>query len=146
MTEFDFLTDISRRDFIEGTLETDGGIVIDDAFMADQEDLVEFGFGQSSQIDTGKGGIIAVDGPVVDAGMAFMVVVLLDPEPKRLVEIVERQAVLYTGQETLPDGSEETFYFSTGRAVIGLEWMREIPAIAQHLASRSEEKLAPLST
>jgi hypothetical protein len=53
MTEFDFLTDISRRDFIQSALETDGGIVIDDAFMANQEDLIEFGFGESAEINTG---------------------------------------------------------------------------------------------
>jgi hypothetical protein len=53
MPKFDFLADISCRDLIEGALETDGGIVIDDPFMADQEDLVQFGFGQPFRFDTG---------------------------------------------------------------------------------------------
>jgi hypothetical protein len=119
MTEFDFLTDISRRDFIQRALETDGGIVINDAFMTDEEDLIEFGLGESAKFDAGKGGLIAVDRPVIDTGMEFMVVVLLDPDPKGLIEIIEIEAVLDTGQEALPDGAEEPFYFPPGRAVIG---------------------------
>jgi len=45
VTEFDFLSDISGRDLIERALEADGRIVIDDAFVTDEKDLVEFGFG-----------------------------------------------------------------------------------------------------
>jgi hypothetical protein len=44
VTEIDFLADVSGRDLIEIPLEADGGIIIDGALMADEEDFVEFGF------------------------------------------------------------------------------------------------------
>jgi hypothetical protein len=53
MTKLDFLADISRRDLIERALKTEGGIVIDEPFMADQKDLIEFGLGEPAEIDPG---------------------------------------------------------------------------------------------
>jgi hypothetical protein len=119
MTEFNFLADIGRRDFIKSTLEADGGIIIGDALVTDEEDLIEFGFGEPADFDSGNGGIIAIDGSIVDAGMVFMVVVILEPDPKGLIEVIEGDTVLDPGEEAIPDGPEKAFHFSAGRAVIG---------------------------
>jgi hypothetical protein len=51
--------------------------------------------------------------------MEFIMVVILDPGPEGFIEIIEMEAVLDIDQEALPNGSEESFNFSTGRAVIG---------------------------
>ena len=39
MADFDPLADIGGGDFVERTFEADGGIVIDDPFMADEKDF-----------------------------------------------------------------------------------------------------------
>jgi hypothetical protein len=51
--------------------------------------------------------------------MKFMVVVVLKPMPKGLIEIIKRETLLDAGQEAFPNGSEEPFYLPPGRAVIG---------------------------
>ena len=89
VTELDLLADIGRGDFIERAFEADGGIVIDDAFVTDEEDLIEFGFGESSDIDPGEGGIVAVDGSLPDAAVELVVVIVLEPEPEGLIELLE---------------------------------------------------------
>jgi hypothetical protein len=40
MTDLDTLTDIGGGDLVERTFEADGGIVIDDPFMADKKDFI----------------------------------------------------------------------------------------------------------
>jgi hypothetical protein len=119
VAEFYFLTDISGGHFIEGALETDGGVVVDKAFVADEENLIELGLGQAAQLYPGQGGIVAVDGFIIDAGVELMVVVFLEPQPESLVEVLERDALLDTGKEAIPDCAKQPFVFSAGRAVVG---------------------------
>jgi hypothetical protein len=40
VADLDTLTDIGSGDLVERTFEADGGIVIDDPFMADEKDFV----------------------------------------------------------------------------------------------------------
>lgn len=40
VTDLDALTDIGGGDLVERTFETDGGIVIDDPFVADEKDFI----------------------------------------------------------------------------------------------------------
>jgi hypothetical protein len=77
VADFDALTDIGRGDLIEIALEADGGIIIDDALMADEEDLIQFALGEPADGHPGSGETVAVDGPLIDAAMYFMEVVLL---------------------------------------------------------------------
>ena len=84
VADLDALTDIGGGDLIESALEADGGIVIDDPFVADEEDLIELGPGEPSDQHPAHGGVIAVDGSFLDAGVEFMVVVVLEPESRRL--------------------------------------------------------------
>jgi len=51
--------------------------------------------------------------------MDFMVVVILEPGPKGLIEVIEGDTVLDPGEEAIPDGSEKAFHLPAGRAVIG---------------------------
>ena len=41
VSDFDSVSDIGRRYLIKATFEADGGIVIDHAFIADEEDLIQ---------------------------------------------------------------------------------------------------------
>jgi hypothetical protein len=50
MTDFHLLADIGGRDLVYGPFETDGGIVIDDSFMAKEEDLIELTLGKPSDV------------------------------------------------------------------------------------------------
>ena len=80
--------------------------------MADEEDLIDFGPGQAAKLYPCKGGIVAVDGFIADAGVELMVVVVLEPEPESLVEFLQSDSLLNSGEETIPDGPEETFHKS----------------------------------
>jgi hypothetical protein len=40
VTDLDTLTDIGGGDFVERTFEADGGIMIDDPFVADEKDFI----------------------------------------------------------------------------------------------------------
>ena len=94
MAEFDALADIGGGDFVERTLEADGGIVIDHPFVADEEDLIEFGPGQPSDENPTHGGVITVDGSLVDTGVELMVIILVEPEAEGFIEFVPGQALL----------------------------------------------------
>ena len=89
VTDLDALTDIGGWDLVDGALEADGGIVIDDAFVADKEDLVELCLGKPPDGDSGDGCIVAVNGPLTDAGVDLVVVVVPEPEPEGLIELVD---------------------------------------------------------
>jgi len=119
VAEFDLWSDIGRGHLIEGAFETDGGVIIDEAFVADEEDLVEFSFREATELYPGYGCIVAVDGFISDAVMELVVVVLLEPQPESLVEFLESDSLLDAGKEAFTDSSEEAFYFSTGGAVVG---------------------------
>jgi hypothetical protein len=119
VAEFYFLADVGGGHFVEGALETDGGVVVDEAFVADEEDLVEFGLGQAAQFYPCKGGIVAVDGFIIDAAVELVVVVFLEPQPESLVEVLERDAILEAGKEAIPDRAKQPFDFSAGGAVVG---------------------------
>jgi hypothetical protein len=112
VTEFDFLADIGLRHLVEGALKTDGGIVVDYALVADEEDLVELGFGEPADFDPSNRGIVAVDRPFLDAAMDLVMVVILEPQPEGLIEFVEADSLLDAGEEALPDGPEKAFHFS----------------------------------
>jgi len=112
VTELDLLTDIGKGDLIQIALEADGGIVIDDAFVAYEKDLIEFGLGQSPDIDSGQGCVVAVDGPLADAGMELVVVIVLEPQPEGLIELLEGDPLLYPGEEAVADRSEESLMVS----------------------------------
>jgi hypothetical protein len=45
VAELDSLADVGGGDFIDRALETDGGVIIDDPFVADEKDLIQFGLG-----------------------------------------------------------------------------------------------------
>jgi hypothetical protein len=51
VSDFDALADKGWGYLIDGAFEADGGIVVDDAFVAQEEDLIEFSFGQSGDGD-----------------------------------------------------------------------------------------------
>ena len=51
MADLDFVADICRGYLVDCPFEADGGIVIDQSFMSDEEDLIEFGPGKSADED-----------------------------------------------------------------------------------------------
>ena len=51
MSDLDFVSYVGRRDLVDGAFEADGGIVIDQTFMPDKEDLIEFGPGKPADGD-----------------------------------------------------------------------------------------------
>ena len=118
--QFNLLPDIGGRNFIEITLETDRGIVIDHSFMADEEYLVQFGFGEPADIYVGQGGIVPLHGSLPDAGMELVVIIFIDPEMESLIELRDACDVPDRGKETLPDGSKKPFHLSTRWAIKGL--------------------------
>jgi hypothetical protein len=95
VSDLDTVSDIGRRDLVDGTFKADGGIVIDDPFMAYEEDLIQLSPGQSSDRDAIDGGIVSVDGSFSDACMEFMVVVVLEPQPEGFIELIQCDVVLY---------------------------------------------------
>jgi len=109
----DSLADIGDWDLIDGALEADGGIVIDDPFVTDEKDLVQFCFGESSNGRFFQGDMVSIDGFFVDAGMELMVVIVLEPQIEGLIDLIERDAVLYPGEKPIPGRSEKSFDFST---------------------------------
>jgi len=73
---------------------------------------------------------------LLDAGVEFMVVVLLKPESEGFVEFFQGKALPETREEAFSDGPEETFYLSAGRAVIGFGVDERDPGLGT--ASRQE--------
>jgi len=120
VADLDALTDIGGGDLVERTFEADGGVVIDHPFVADEEDLVELGPGESADQRPAHRAVIAVDRSFPDAGVKFMVIVLLEPESKSFVDLFQGDAFLDAREEPFTDGSKQTFYLSAGRAIIGL--------------------------
>jgi len=122
VADLDSLTDVGGWDFIEGAFsarggsdlvgEADGGIIIDHPFMSDEEDLIEFFSGESSDRHPAHGSLIAVDGPFLDAGVKFMVIVLLEPEREGLVEFFQGQTFPNRGEETFSYRAEESLMVS----------------------------------
>ena len=112
VADFDALADISGGDFVEGALETDGGIVIDHAFVAEEEDFIEFGPGESADGHAAGGGVITVQGAFADAGVYFVVVILLEPESEGLVQVLQGEAFLEAGQESFPEGAKKLLMVS----------------------------------
>lgn len=113
MSDFDFMADIGWRDLIDSALKADGGIVIDQTFVSDEEDLVEFGPGKPADGNPFYGGIVSVNGPFTDAVMELVMVVFLKPEPKGLIEFVQGDALLDSGEESLSDGAEKSLHFAS---------------------------------
>ena len=120
VSDLDSMSDIGRGYLIEATFEADGGIVIDHAFIADEEYLIQLRLGESSDGHSVDGGTVAIHRPLPDAGMQLMVVVLLEPQPEGLVEFFEADTLLDPGEETISDSSEKAFNFPTGGAVVWL--------------------------
>jgi len=120
VADLDTVPDISGRDFIKVALEADRGIVVDDPLVSDEEDLIQFAFGKPTDRHPCDGGVVAVHGALADAAMELIMVVLLKPQPKGVVEFIQGDSLRYPGQEAVPDRAEESFDFSTGRAVVGL--------------------------
>jgi hypothetical protein len=50
--------------------------------------------------------------------VVFVVVVFLKPQPKGFIEFFQCHSLLYAGEEASPGRAEESFDFSTGRAVV----------------------------
>jgi len=94
VADLDPLTDIGSGDFVERPFETDGGIVIDDPFVADEEDLIELDPGQPSDQDAAHGGVITVDGPFLDAGVQFVMVIVVEPESQGFIELLQGHSFL----------------------------------------------------
>jgi hypothetical protein len=104
VADLDALTDISGGDFVEGAFEADGGVVIDHSFVAEEENLIPLGPGEPTDGYSASGGMVAVDGSLPDAGVDFMVIILLEPQSEGLVELLEGEAFLKARQESFPDG------------------------------------------
>jgi hypothetical protein len=51
MADLDFVADIGRGDLVDSPFEADSGIVIDQSFVSNEEDLIEFGPGKSADGD-----------------------------------------------------------------------------------------------
>ena len=94
MADLDPLADIGGGDFIESALEANGGVVIDDPFVADEEDLIKLGPGQPSDEHPAHGSVIAIEGSFLDAGVQFMVIIILEPEGEGFIEFIEGQTLL----------------------------------------------------
>jgi hypothetical protein len=120
VADLDPLTDIGGGDLVERTFEADGGVVIDHPFVADEEDLIEFGPGEPADKHPTHGAVIAVDGSLPDAGVKFMVIVLLEPESESFVDLLQGDTFLEAREEPFADGPKETFYLPAGGAIIGL--------------------------
>ncbi len=118
MADLDPLADIGGGNLIEPTLETNGGVMIDDPFVADEEDLIEFGPGQPSDEHPTHGSVIAVDGSLLDAGVEFVVIIILQPESKGFIEFIEGHPLLKSREESFSDGAKEPFPLSAGRTII----------------------------
>jgi len=119
MADLDPLADIGGGNFIESALEADGGVVIDDPFVADEEDLIELGPGESSDEHPAYGSVITINGSFLDAGVKFMVVVVVEPESEGFVQFIETHPLLESREESFSHRAEVPFHLSTGRAVIG---------------------------
>jgi hypothetical protein len=94
MADLDPLADIGGGDFIESSLEADGGIVIDHSFVADEEDFVELAPGESSDEHPAHGSVITIDGSILDAGVEFMVIIVVKPESEGFVEFLQSHPFL----------------------------------------------------
>jgi len=110
-TDLDTVSDIGRWYLVDRAFEADSGIVIDHAFMADEEDLIQLCPGESSYGYFLKGCIVSIDRSLSYAGVHFMVVVLLEPQPEGLIKLLQRDTLLYTAEETIADGAESSFNF-----------------------------------
>jgi len=89
VADLDTVPDISGRDFIKVALEADRGIVVDDPLVSDEEDLIQFAFGKPTDRHPCDGGVVAVHGALADAAMELIMVVLLKPQPKGVVEFIQ---------------------------------------------------------
>jgi hypothetical protein len=94
VTDLDALTDIGTGNLVERTFETDGSIVIDDPFMSDEKDFIEFLTGQPADQDPAHGGVIAIDGSFLDSGVKFMVIIFLEPEGRCVVKLRQGETTL----------------------------------------------------
>jgi hypothetical protein len=120
VSDLDSVSDIGRGYLIEATFEADGGIVIDHAFIADEEYLIQLRLGESSDGHCVDGRTVAIHRSFSDASMQLVVVVLLEPQPEGLVEFFEADTLLDPGKETITDSSKKAFNFPAGGAVVWL--------------------------
>jgi hypothetical protein len=120
VADLDPLTDIGGGDLVESPFEADGGIVIDDPFVADEEDFIELLSGEPSDQDPAHGAVITIDGPLLNPGVEFMVIIFLKPETKGFVQFLQGETLLESREESFADCSEEPFHLPAGRAVIRL--------------------------
>lgn len=118
VADFDSLTDVGGWDFIEGAFEADGGIVIDDPFVSDEEDLIEFLSGESSDEDSGEGGMVAVDGPLINPAMELLVIIFPEPEREGFIEFLETELLGKSREEAFADGPKEAFNLPTRGTVV----------------------------
>lgn len=95
VTELDTLADVGGRDLVELALEADGGIVVHDALVSDEEDFVELGLGEPLDLDASQGGVVSVDGFFIDAVVELVMLVVAEPEAEGLVELVKGDALPY---------------------------------------------------
>jgi len=65
------------------------------------------------------GGLITVDGSFLDAGVEFVMVILVEPEGEGFVELIKGQGLRENREESFPGRPEEAFHLSTGGAIIG---------------------------
>jgi hypothetical protein len=113
VADLDTVPDIGRRDFIKVALEADRGIVVDDPLVSDEEDFIQFAFGKPADRHPGYGSVVAVHGALADAAMELVMVVLLKPLSKGVVEFIERDSFRYPGQEAVTDRAEKSFMLSS---------------------------------
>ena len=119
VADLDTLTDVGGGDLVERPFKADGGVVIDHPFVADEEDLIELSPGEPADQHPAYGSVITVDGSFLDAGVEFMVIVVLEPQSEGFVEFLQGETLLESREESFADCSEEPFHLPAGRAIIG---------------------------
>jgi hypothetical protein len=129
VADLDALTDIGGGDLVERTFKADGGIVIDDPFVADEKDFIQLLSGESSDQNPAHGSMITVDGSFLDARVEFMMVVILEPQCEGFVKLLQSHSFLESRKEPFAHGPKETFHLPTGRAIIGFRVDQRDPGL-----------------
>ena len=91
MPDINPLPDIRGGNFIYISFEADGGIIVDHPFMPDQKNFIQFRFCGPNDLCMVAGPMIPVDGAFIDAGMQFVVIIIIQPGGERRVEFFQCQ-------------------------------------------------------
>src|SRR6266849_6146945 len=96
VAECDGLADERGVDLIGDAVETDGAVLLDFAFLLEEEDLTQVARGQ---LDVGRGGGPAIDGRGArEAAVRGVVILVFDPGPEPAIERVEVRSEEHTSE------------------------------------------------